>query len=100
MQARKNASSKDDLEEQKKAKAAVPQKIKGTNSGKDAKKDAELVLYEFIGMLVRISFWRCNPKFGLFVDKDGDGKKDQEEVRRPADETCTCSDSSSRLPLL
>ena len=70
MQARKNASSKDDLEEQKAAKAAVPEKIKGTNDGKEAKKDAELVLYEFIGMLVRIAFWRENPSFGLFGNKD------------------------------
>ena len=34
------------------------------------KKDAELVLYEFFAMLVRISFWRCNPSFGLFGVKD------------------------------
>ena len=33
MEARKNAASKDDLEEQKKAKAKVPEKIKGTNDG-------------------------------------------------------------------
>ena len=69
MAARKNASSKDDLEEQKAADAKKPEKIKGTNSGKEAKKDAELVLYEFIGMLVRIAFWRCNPTFGNFGDK-------------------------------
>jgi hypothetical protein len=79
MAARKNASSKDDLEEQNAAKAKVPEKIKGKSDGTEAKKDAELVLYEFIGMLVRISFWRCNPSFGNFVDKDGDGKKDAEE---------------------
>jgi hypothetical protein len=70
MQGRKNNASKDDLEEQKKAKAAVPDKIKGKNDGTEAKKDAELVLYEFIGMLVRISFWRCNPKFGTFGNND------------------------------
>ena len=33
-----------------------PHQVKGTNDGKEAKKDAELVLYEFIAMLVRISF--------------------------------------------
>jgi hypothetical protein len=38
----------------------------------------QLVLYEFINMLVRISFWRANPRFGLWVDKDGDGVKDKE----------------------
>ena len=57
----------------------MPEKIKGKSDGTEAKKDAELVLYEFIGMLVRIAFWRCNPSFGNFVDKDGDGKKDAEE---------------------
>jgi hypothetical protein len=31
-------------------------------------------------MLVRIAFWRANPSFGLWVDKDKDGKKDKEEV--------------------
>ena len=31
--------------------------------------DAELVLYEFIAMLVRISFQRANPTFGNFGDK-------------------------------
>ena len=29
-------------------------------------KDAELVLYEFIALLVRISFQRANPTFGNF----------------------------------
>ena len=67
---KKNASSKDDLEEQKAAKAKAPEKIKGTNDGKEAKKDAKLVLYEFIGMLVRIAFWSANPNFGLFGNKD------------------------------
>ena len=36
------------------------------NTGEVAKKDAELVLYEFLGMLVRVSFWRENPKHGNF----------------------------------
>ena len=44
-------------------------KVKGTNDGKEAKKDAELVLYEFIAMLVRISFQRANPTLGNFGDK-------------------------------
>ena len=69
MQGRKNASSKDDLEEQKAAEKAKPKKIAGDNKGGETKKDAELVLYEFISMLVRISFWRCNPTFGNFGDK-------------------------------
>ena len=42
------------------------QKVKGTSDGhEEAKKDAELVLYEFLNMLVRIAFWRANPSFGL-----------------------------------
>ena len=44
-----------------------PGKVKGTSDGKEAKKDAELVLYEFLNMLVRIAFWRANPKFGTLL---------------------------------
>merc|ERR1719230_18137 len=55
-------------------------RVKGTSDGKEAKKDQELVLYEFLNMLVRIAFWRANPSFGLWVDKDKDGKKDKEEA--------------------
>ena len=36
----------------------------------DAKRDQELVLYEFIALLVRIAFWRSNPNFGLHGNKD------------------------------
>jgi len=54
-------------------------KVAGTSDGKEAKKDAELVLYEFLNMLVRIAFWRANPTFGNWVDKDKDGKKDKED---------------------
>ena len=43
------------------------------------KKDAELVLYEFLVVLIRIAFWRANPTFGNWVDKDGDGKMDKNE---------------------
>ena len=50
--------------------------VKGTNAGGEAARDAELVLYEFLNMLVRIAFWRANPAFGNWVDKDGDGVKD------------------------
>ena len=50
--------------------AAAPKKVKGTALGEEAKKDAELVLYEFLNMLVRISFWRANPNFGLHGNKD------------------------------
>ena len=45
------------------------EQVKGTNDGKAAKKDQELVLYEFIAMLVRISFQRANPTLGNFGDK-------------------------------
>ena len=53
--------------------------LKGTSDGKEAVRDQELVLYEFLNMLVRISFWRANPTFGNWVDKDGDGVKDKED---------------------
>ena len=43
--------------------------VKGTDEGGAAKKDQELVLYEFIGMLVRIAFQRANPTFGNFGDQ-------------------------------
>ena len=39
------------------------------NDGTSAKKDQELVLYEFISLLVRISFQRANPTFGNFGNK-------------------------------
>ena len=55
-------------------------KVKGGTDGVEVAKDQELVLYEFLNMLVRIAFWRANPRFGLWVDKDKDGKKDAEEV--------------------
>ena len=54
-------------------------KIKGGSNGQEAVRDQELVLYEFLNMLVRIAFWRANPKFGLWADKDGDGVKDEEQ---------------------
>ena len=57
-----------------------PEAIKGGSDGTEVKKDQELVLYEFLNMLVRIAFWRANPSFGLWKDKDGDGVKDAEEV--------------------
>ena len=72
------------------------EKIKGTSDGKEAKKDQELVLYEFLNMLVRIAFWRANPKFGNWIDKDKDGKKDKEEVVPvPRTRSRTCSTRSS-----
>ena len=44
--------------------------VKGTNDGSgEAEKDQELVLYEFLGMLVRIAFQRANPTFGNFGNK-------------------------------
>jgi hypothetical protein len=65
-----------DVPEWKKKQVA---KVKGTADGGEAKKDQELVLYEFLNMLVRIAFWRANPTFGNWVDKDKDGKKDKDE---------------------
>ena len=44
-------------------------KVKGTSDGQEAKKDQELVLYEFIALLVRIAFQRANPTFGNFGNK-------------------------------
>ena len=46
-----------------------PDKIKGGTNGAEVKKDQELVLYEFLNMLVRISFQRANPTLGNFGDK-------------------------------
>ena len=43
--------------------------MKGKSDGTEAKKDQELVLYEFMNMLVRIAFQRANPTFGNFGDK-------------------------------
>jgi len=59
MASRQNASSKQDAS----GEAKLPKKgPKGRAVDKAAPaKDAELVLYEFIAMLVRISFWRANP---------------------------------------
>jgi len=74
---KRDAQSRGNDEPQWKKKPAA--KLKGTSSGEEAKKDQELVLYEFLNMLVRIAFWRANPTFGNFVDKDKDGKKDKEE---------------------
>ena len=44
-------------------------KVKGTDEGGAAKKDQELVLYEFMNLLVRIAFQRANPTFGNFGDQ-------------------------------
>ena len=51
------------------AKAAEVGRVRGANSGEEAVKDEELVLYEFIALLVRISFQRANPTFGNFGNK-------------------------------
>ena len=71
--ARRSAGTKMD------GKAAELAKVKGNNDGTEAVKDQELVLYEFLALLVRLAFWRASPGFGLWVDKDGDGIKDKEE---------------------
>jgi hypothetical protein len=43
--------------------------LAGRNDGTEATRDQELVLYEFVGMLVRIAFQRANPTFGNFGNK-------------------------------
>ena len=50
-------------------KASEVGKVKGGNDGEEAEKDAELVLYEFVALLVRIAFQRANPTFGNFGNK-------------------------------
>ena len=45
---------------------AVVGLVKGASDGGEAVKDQELVLYEFVGMLVRIAFQRANPTFGSY----------------------------------
>ena len=49
--------------------AAAAKKVAGKNDGTEAKKDQELVLYEFLNMLVRISFQRANPTYGNYGSK-------------------------------
>ena len=61
---RRNASGKAN-----EAKKKDPSKVKGTNDGGEAKMDKELVLYEFINLLVRIAFQRANPTYGNFGNK-------------------------------
>ena len=69
-QERMQTATKDRISDADKSlKRKEGKKVKGTNDGKEAKKDQELVLYEFLNMLVRISFWRENPTFGNFGDK-------------------------------
>ena len=51
------------------SKAAELERVKGNNDGTEAVKDQELVLYEFVGLLVRIAFQRANPTFGNFGNK-------------------------------
>ena len=50
-------------------KAAEVSRVRGTNDGSDAAMDQELVLYEFVGLLVRIAFQRANPTFGNYGNK-------------------------------
>ena len=66
MQAGSGKSVKADADGRTTKKVGV---VKGTDEGGAAKKDQELVLYEFIGMLVRIAFQRANPTFGNFGDQ-------------------------------
>ena len=67
MASRQNSSSKQDATGE--AKVKLPPKDRKKSLDKPtakATKDLELVLYEFIAMLVRISFWRANPTHGNF----------------------------------
>ena len=50
-------------------KAAELARVKGGNDGQEVEKDAELVLYEFVALLVRIAFQRANPTFGNHGNK-------------------------------
>ena len=76
---KRDAQSKGNDDAGWKKENAAPKKVRGTNEGGEAVKDQELVLYEFLALLVRLAFWRASPGFGLWVDKDGDGIKDKEE---------------------
>ena len=67
---KRDAQSRGNDDPMWKKRQDAPKKTKGTNDGQEAKKDAELVLYEFMNMLVRIAFWRANPNFGLHGNKD------------------------------
>ena len=44
---------------------AAKAKTKSAASQKDTEMDQELVLYEFVEVLVRIAFWRANPYHGI-----------------------------------
>jgi len=76
---KRDAQSRGNDDPNWKKKEKAPKKVRGTELGGEAARDQELVLYEFLAMLVRIAFWRANPDFGLWVDKDGDGVKDLQE---------------------
>uniref|UniRef100_A0A7S3ARZ5 Uncharacterized protein n=1 Tax=Haptolina ericina TaxID=156174 RepID=A0A7S3ARZ5_9EUKA len=67
-QGRRDAESHGNDEEEFR-KVAVA-RVRGSDDGREVKKDQELVLYEFLNMMVRIAFWRSNPSFGLFGNKD------------------------------
>merc|ERR1719506_2992160 len=61
---RKSAESKQEGPSDKASKAG-PKREKRAASKKDQEMDQELVLYEFCALLIRVSFWRSNPYFGL-----------------------------------
>ena len=64
MNERKSAESKQEGPSDKASKKG-PKREKAAASKKDQEMDQELVLYEFVALLIRISFWRSNPYFGL-----------------------------------
>ena len=68
LQEKRDSKVKKAEKEQGKGPKHKADKVKGASDGGEAKKDADLVLYEFIAMLVRISFQRCNPTLGNFGD--------------------------------
>ena len=68
MNERKSAESKQEGPSDKASKGAAKTgggREKRAASKKDQEMDQELVLYEFCALLIRISFWRSNPYFGL-----------------------------------
>ena len=65
---RKSAESKQEGPSKHASKGAAKDgggREKRAASKKDQEMDQELVLYEFCALLIRISFWRSNPYFGL-----------------------------------
>ena len=70
MDEKRNAEGKEhEAKIGEKGGAKKAKKVAGKNDGTEAKMDQELVYYEFLNMLTRISFQRANPTFGNFGTK-------------------------------